>query len=198
MKPLRLWLVGHEGRYLALVAADNRDAACRIAHGLNPRLPYYDLSTMHVGTAKTAEVGMVADLRVKLDGDGEAVESFQRRHRAGHKPGPSAPMPARVAFSALCAVFGIVEDVARTSQTPVATRLRWAIWQACIDAGYNQRETADVTGHNHGTVAAMLVDRRHGRRTAQFEDPQFVAALRFARDAMAKHAREHAATDAAC
>ena len=185
----RLWLVSHEGRCLALVAADNRDTACRIAHGLNQRLPYYDLSTLHVGTAKTAEVGMVADLRAKVDGEGDIVESFQRRHRAGHKPGPNAPTPALVAFSALCAAFGIAEDVARTAQTPAATRLRWAIWQACIDAGYNQREAADVTGHNHGTVAAMLVDRRRGRRTAQFEDPQFVAALRFARDAMVKHAR---------
>ena len=186
----RLWLVSHEGRCLALVAADNRDAACRIAHGLNPRLPYYDLSTLHVGSAKNDERVLVADLRVKLDGEGEAVESFQRRRRAGHKPGPSAPTPARAAFSALCALFGITEDVARTSQTPVVTRLRWAIWQACIDAGYNQREAADVTGHNSGTVSHMLMDRKHGRRTAQFEDPQFVAALRFAGDAMAKHAQE--------
>ena len=184
----RLWLVSHEGRCLALVAADNRDTACRIAHGLNQRLPYYDLSTLHVGTAKTAEVGMVADLRVKVDGEGDIVESFQRRHRAGHKPGPNAPTPALVAFSALCTAFGVADSIARTAQTPAATRLRWAIWQACIDAGYNQREAADVTGHNSGTVSHMLMDRKHGRRTKQFADPYFLAALRFARDAMAKHA----------
>ena len=141
---------------------------------------------------------MVADLQVKVDGEGEAVESFQRRHRAGHKPGPNAPTPALVAFSAMCTAFGIAEDVARTAQTPIATRLRWAIWQACINVGYNQREAADVTGHNSGTVSHMLMDRRHGRRTAQFEDPQFGTALRFARDAMAKYAREHAAHDTAC
>lgn len=198
MKLPRLWLVSHEGRYLALVAADNRDAACRIAYDLSPWLPYYDLSTLHVGTAKSADVGLVSDLRVKLDGDGDVVESYQRRHRTGNKPGPNAPAPALVAFSAMCATFRAAEDMARTSQTPTATRLRWAIWQACIDAGYNQREAADVTGHHAGTVSNMLVDRRHGRRTAQFEDPQFVAALRFAKDAMAKHVREHADTVAAC
>lgn len=184
-----LWLVRHAGAAVALVAANNRDHASRLAHALSPDIPYCDFSTLRVGTSKQNFAGVVADLRSahdrgKVDDTAPHVDTHPSRRRLGHHPGPRAPSVALHAFSALCAEFGIAEDVARSSHTPAATRLRWAIWSACLGAGYNQKQAADVTGHDHGTVSHTMVDIEAGKHAAKVRHPDTVRAYEFAVAAM--------------
>lgn len=185
-----LWLVRYAGESIVIAAANDRDTACRLAHGLVPDVPYCDFSTLHIGTSKQAKVVVIADLRPpasrpkEIDGTAPHVDTHPSRRRVGHKPGPRAPACALAAFSALCEHFGVSEHVARSSHTPAATRLRWAIWSACLGAGYNQRQAADVTGHNNCTVSKTIVDLERGNHSDKTMHPETIRAYQFAVAAM--------------
>lgn len=182
-----LWLVRHVGAPIAIVAANDRATACRLAHDLATEVPFCDFSTMVIGMSRQAATVVVADLRTQrteVDGTAPHVDTHPSRRRLGHTPGPRAPSPALAAFSALCRAFGMDEHVARTSKTPAATRLRWAIWSACLGAGYNQKQAADVTGHDNGTVSRTMVDLEAGKMRKRAEHPDTVRAYQFAVEAM--------------
>jgi len=182
-----LWLVRHAGSAVALIAANDRDRACRLAHELDKDTPYCDFSTLNVGTSRQAKLGVVADLRTTGADDGVVVPRVKmpaKRRRVGHVPGPNAPTAALNAFTALCTLFGVAENVARSSHSPIATRLRWAIWSACIEAGYSQGQTGDVTGHHGGTVSHTMIDIEAGKHKKRIDDPQVARAFRFAATAL--------------
>jgi len=159
--PPVLWLLRHGRTPVCLVAAADRATACRLAHALAPDVPFCDFSALQVGTPKRPTAGIIADLRQGSTTDDVALARPtarpRRRSANGHIPTEDAPTPALAAFEAACRHFGVHEHVARNSHAPVATRLRWAIWSATLEAGYNQKQAAAVTGHDHGTVSHTII-----------------------------------------
>lgn len=162
--PPVLWLLRHNRTPVCLVAATNRDTACRIGHELAPDIAHCDFSALHVGTPKNPRAGVVADLRMQAttDEDGNPLPRMRpppkrRRHATGHAPTDKAPSAGLECFEAVCRHVGIHEVVARNSHSPVATRVRWATWSAVLTAGYNQREAGAVTGHSGTAVSKTVI-----------------------------------------
>lgn len=185
-----LWLLRNAGVPVCIVAAPDRATACRIGHNLAPEVAFCDFSTRDIGTAKTNDRVVIADLRApKPTTTSEAVEAKHvmrtpRRHRP-REASPEAPMPALVAFDAMCSHFGYMPSVARCSHSPGPTRMRWAIWSAAIGCGYTQRQAAAVTGHDHASVSKTIValESAHGSNRP-WVDEKALEAYRFAEAAM--------------
>lgn len=160
---LPLWLLRHNHIPVALVAAPDRAGACRVGHTNAPEVAYCDFSALHLGASKVGFPGLVADLRVNPP-DHDALPPLRKTRRANvnRKPSPDAPQAGIATFEALCAHFNLGEGVVRNSQSPVATRMRWALWSVMLEAGYNQKQAASVTGHDHATVSKVMIGLETG------------------------------------
>lgn len=129
-----LWVVSHDARDIALVAAPNAAEAVAVA------------GETHSLTVEAIRVG-VAD---------EGCVRIVRRFSTAPLPRPSDPLGKRM-LEAAAAAAGISFQVALSSNSQLAVAARWGAWVALREHGVSAKESGrQLGGRDHSTVLNAL------------------------------------------
>lgn len=192
---LPLWLVKYGGAPVALVAEVDRSSAARAANASLIRdAALGDITALTIGTGRPGARGIVCPLGDHDAQRSDVLETDADQHQRYAKKAPSgkASKVGVAALDAACKASKVAKGSALRSTEDTCACVRWAVWVALQDAGFNYVEIGKVTGHHRSTVDRK-VDIIRAKSVPDKVFVKYSTAYAAAADVLAKSASQESA-----